>query len=71
MTQTNPFLSIAALVLAGALASGCAGSKAELQDPEAASGKTVTFTTSVGLGNPASRGTLDLATGRKAFSAVR
>ena len=69
MTQTNPFLSIAALVLAGALASGCAGSKVEIQDPEAASGKTVTFTTSVGLGNPASRGTLDLATGRKTFSA--
>ena len=56
-------------MLAGALASGCAGSKAELQNPEAASGKTVTFTTSVGLGNPASRGTLDLSTGRKTFSA--
>ena len=53
MTQINPFLSIAALVLAGALASGCAGSKVEIQDTEAVAEKDQTALYLTGRGVPA------------------
>lgn len=69
MRQTSHFLSIAALVIAGALASGCAGSKdlLEISKPEEAPGRTVILTTSVGFGTLPTRA-LDLSDGRKTFS---
>lgn len=66
---TRHFMGIAALVAAGVLASGCAGSKdlMEINGPEGASGRTVLLTTSVSFGTLPTRA-LDPADGRKTFS---